>query len=687
MPDPTLESDSDIDLQRTKKKLDNDTLRKKVLTDARRAVRANSDWILAAREDYRFALGDQWSQEEKAILMEQRRPSLTINKIAVQVDVLSGYQRNNSSRIKVSPEGSEDKVFSETFDKALNYVDKLTALKHKLNQQFDDGLICGRGWMEIAINYDKDPLHGDLMFHPHSPFSVYKDPDGTEYDLSDSEYVVKIKRYTKSKLKALYPDKESVIDALAIGTSDIFTDQDVGWQGDETNYGLRADKAGPPLNRPMTAEGLNEAEGPDAPDSRTHFTLIEYWYKKYVKKWFVYDLENGRLSRFDTEAEANAKIEEQKKIFLAPDPATQQIDPMTAMPIQGTGTPDPELAQLANEAKAVVRTVPEIWVAAVCADQVLVHGISPLEPNLRRFPFFPFFSKWTPSAENELTRTRGLVRDLKDPQREVNKSRSQYLHIINTTANSGWVGDDDALSDEQWDQLKAFGSKPGHIIRKRAGSDLERIMPVPQPIAHEMMERMATENLKEVSGINADLLSIEDKTTSGRALALRIKQALTIVASTFENWKRTKQLIGEAIFDLMPEVFDAKKLSNVLGQRFMESVQLSAGQLQAFLGMVEDGQFDVQVSDASESPTLRAETFEQLLSMAQSGMQLPPDLLIEWSNIPNSAEVIQRIQAFQKQMMMAQGMQPPSSGGSNGSKPPKQPEKQGESPYDSRLPG
>ncbi len=675
MSSTTSQLDQDVDIQH-KKRIDNDSLRKRVLADTRLAIRANSDWILAAREDYRFALGEQWTPEEKAILQEQKRPALTINKISVQVDVLSGYQRNNASRIRVNPEGGEDKVFSDTFDHAIDYVDKVTALKHKLNQQFDDGLICGKGWTEIAINYDKDPLHGDLLFHSHSPFSIFKDPDGVEYDLSDSEYVVKIKRYTKAKLKALYPKKEAEIDALAQGSGDIFTDQEVGIQGQSTNYGLRPDTSGPPMSRPMTPEGVI-LDDTDAPDSRTHYTLIEYWYRKYVKKWFVYDLENGRLSRFDTEEEALAKIEEQKAIFLAPDPATQQLDPVTQLPVPGTGEPDPELAKMAAEAVPVERTVSEIWVAAVVADQVLVHGVSPLEPKYHGFPFFPFFSKWYPSAETELTRCRGLVRDLKDPQREVNKSRSAYQHIVNTSANSGWIVDDDALDENSLDELRQFGAKPGHVVVKRNGSTVERIDPVPRPIAQEIIERLSTENMKEVSGINSDLIGMKDDTMSGKAIALRIKQALTIVAAVFENWKRTKQMVGEAIFDLIPEVFDAKKLANVLGQRFMDSQQppLSPGQLQAFLGMVEDGQYDVQISDASESPTLRAETFEQLMEMAGAGMQLPPDLLIEWSNIPNSAEVVQRIQQFQQQqMLMAQSqaaMNPVAGGG-------KKPASQGE---------
>ena len=50
------------------------------------------------------------------------------------------------------------------------------------------------------------------------------------------------------------------------------------------------------------------------------------------------------------------------------------------------------------------------------------------------------------------------------------------------------------------------------------------------------------------SGINADALAIQDKTTSGRAIALRIKQAVTILSSYFRNFRYTKEMVGTAIF-------------------------------------------------------------------------------------------------------------------------------------------
>jgi hypothetical protein len=625
MPDQTMTP--------TETDFSDDAMRIRVREDMSRSKRAYGPWEREAKEDYRFTLGEQWTEEEKSILAEQNRPALVINKIGVQIDVLSGYERNNSGRIRVSPEGSEDKVFSEIGDKALAYVDKVSQLSYKLSHQFDDGLITGKGVIEMVLDYDQDPLYGDLIFRVLEPYSVLVDPDSREYDLSDAEFVGKIVRYSKAKLKSLYPEKKALIDELGPAKGDEWiAEGSFQTEGDADNYG----------NNPRGRQGYHYAteddEGPPMEDKK--YTLIEYWYRRYVPRWFLYDIATRRVSRFSTEDEANERIQALMGVYGAIGPEGEAVDQ--------------ESLDVLLDMKPIKRTVPEMWVCALLAGEIMAHHKSNLEPRYNGYPFFLFRSYWRPSAPSKRLECQGLPRRAKDPQREVNKARSQYLHVLNTSANSGWVGDDDALPPNKWVELEQFGARPGIVIRKKPGSDLQRITPTPPDVAQQVRERVSTDNMKEVTGLNPDLLAMEDKTVSGKALAIRIKQALTIVAGVFDNWRLTKKLLGRAIFKLLPDIMDANRLERVVGQAFLESNQMSTGALAAILSMIEDGRYDVDISDATDSPTMRAETFEQLLEIAEKlKMPLPPDLLIEWSNIPNSNEVIDRIQEFQQQQLAA----------------------------------
>ena len=173
------------------------------------------NWRVEAEEDYEFALGKQWTTEEREKLLEQKRPCLTFNRIRPLINVISGYQRENSARIKVSPEGGEDKIFSEVWDRGLKSVDKWSKLGFKLGYLFDDGLYCGKGFIEAYIDYTKDPVRGELKFKLLGPYKFLVDPDCNEYDINEgAEYGFKPQRFSKRKLKTMYPGKKDLIEGF-----------------------------------------------------------------------------------------------------------------------------------------------------------------------------------------------------------------------------------------------------------------------------------------------------------------------------------------------------------------------------------------------------------------------------------------------------------------------------------------
>lgn len=117
---------------------------KRVERKTKRALRAVRKWREAAKDDYKFALGDQWTNEERELLKEEGRPCLTFNKIEPLVDLVVGYEIENSMRIRVNPEGGEDMLFAEVGDRIVKAIDKWTKLSYKLSQEFEDGLISAR---------------------------------------------------------------------------------------------------------------------------------------------------------------------------------------------------------------------------------------------------------------------------------------------------------------------------------------------------------------------------------------------------------------------------------------------------------------------------------------------------------------------------------------------------------------
>ncbi len=85
-----------------------------------------------------------------------------------------------------------------------------------------------------------------------------------------------------------------------------------------------------------------------------------------------------------------------------------------------------------------------VKVAAVMDTVLLEKMDSPYQHGY--FPFVPLVCTYYGVGDLPA----GFVRDLKDPQREINKRRIQTLHILNTTGNGGCWIEDEAMSPEQF---------------------------------------------------------------------------------------------------------------------------------------------------------------------------------------------------------------------------------------------
>lgn len=581
------------------------------------AMQKYGKWIELAKEDYKFALGDQWSSEELDALKLAKRPALTFNRIRPLINLVTGYQRENSARIKVNPEGGEDRIFSEVMDRGLKHIDKQSHLSYKMGYWFDDGCYCGKGWLEAIIDFNSDPVRGELKFKQRSPYQVLPDPDFLEYDLNEGcRYLFVVTRLRKSDLKDLYPDKKAMIDGFA-KDNDVPSDNASGLPQDD-DYGAKPGQA--------TSITISQPEE-DQVESDGKLTVKEYWRIKMVDKFFVINKEDGEPERFDTKEKAEAFVAQQ------------------------------------SFGKVIPRKVPVMWVAAKVCGFILDDKISPFEPYYSGFPQFRFLADWAPNAEQEELRTQGISRPLKDPQREKNKSKSQNLHILNTQANSGWIGEEEALSPDGWSKLEKMGAVPGIVVKVKKGffDKLREVLPKGPNQGHLIREEKADEEFKQISGINPDLMGFQEGTASGRAIGMRIKQAILALVRLFSNYRYSKEIVGKFMLQMVPMIFDDKKLIKVLGPDYMRKAVdevkypggLSEGNIKAFLTMVEDNKYDVFVAEADQNSTIRYEIFQELTELVKAGAPIPIDLVIDYMDLPNSEEVKKKVKEFQAQQVAA----------------------------------
>lgn len=257
----------------------------------------------------------------------------------------------------------------------------------------------------------------------------------------------------------------------------------------------------------------------------------------------------------------------------------------------------------------------------------------------------------------------GLMRDMFDPQDEINKRRSKALHSINSRQTYGIKGAVDSVA-----AMKRELAKPdGHVeINAEAFEDAARIgqrpfevIPTNDQTAGQFQLLQEAKMEIDMLGANSALEGEVGESTSGRAVLARQQGGMIEIAALNDKlhqftrevyrqiWMRIKQFWREEKWvRVTDDEANARfvglnrpiTLGEQLGQMPPEQAQMIAVQmglrpgdprLQMQVGVQNEvSQIDVDIvlEEVPDRVTLEGEVFEALLKY---GPQIPPAVLIE----------------------------------------------------------
>jgi hypothetical protein len=288
------------------------------------------------------------------------------------------------------------------------------------------------------------------------------------------------------------------------------------------------------------------------------------------------------------------------------------------------------------------------WTTMV-GDIIVYDDWSPYE-NLTIVPFFPYWRRG---------KTRGMVDDLIDPQREVNKRRSSEVDILTRVAHSGWLWHENSMREEEKEKIEQHGGAPGINIEWRGSSEMkpERIEPGSMPTAIRELEQAATLDLKEIAGINDSALGQVDRVQSGRAIEGRQRQSILGAESYFDNMRRTKRLLGLKKVEVIQNHYTEPRLLRIQGEGSQWS-WIGVNQRQAtgeILNNLTIGKYEVTTDETPLSATWMNAQFEEMMLMIEKGLlpiPLVQDIIVDLSSAPQKELIKQRLAMYLKAMGM-----------------------------------
>jgi len=261
----------------------------------------------------------------------------------------------------------------------------------------------------------------------------------------------------------------------------------------------------------------------------------------------------------------------------------------------------------------------------------------------------------------------GKIQRVKDPQREINKRRSQTVDIVNTSINNGWFYEEDTFKNSHEEENFVKNSSTAGFAIK-----VDDITRPPQKVEAGVVERGIVEleansqrSFREVSNINTELLGQAPSYQSGVALQQQQRQALVGNEYLFDNMNRGKRELGRRLIAWIQKIYTPERIARlVLNQAMVEKVFIAKQQLdpqnqqqvEAYLmkiqGMLDNEDlinYDVAIGENNSTPTTQLANLQMLQNLAQAGVPIPPMALLESSPIPNKQAVIQMIEQQQQQ--------------------------------------
>ncbi len=340
----------------------------------------------------------------------------------------------------------------------------------------------------------------------------------------------------------------------------------------------------------------------------------EHWVRVFKPVTVFFDTTNGRMFRFEgTEKDAR----EVKRQF-----------PFLEM---------------------IKRYERDVEVTMFIEDEEVYHGPDPLGTKDYRFvPVIGYFDSEYIELDRKL---QGIIRDLIDPSREINKRRNKNLDILDSQLNTGYIAEEKAVINKESLYQTGQGGviylkqQPGRSIEER----LTKIVPPDVPPGNLEMQKTMDNDLIEIAGANNELLGMADKNDveiAGVLAKIRTGQALTTLQDLFDNYAASKELVGLKTMAIVRNNWDAEKIHRITNrqpsQNFFDS-DMAQHDLTVTEGVLTDSQHQMQMA--------------QLIGMKRAGINIPDSAIIQASNLERKDELAKIVDEQAKAGQQAQQVQ------------------------------
>jgi len=269
--------------------------------------------------------------------------------------------------------------------------------------------------------------------------------------------------------------------------------------------------------------------------------------------------------------------------------------------------------------------------------------------GIDRYSYVGFYGNFNPDTPYIGYKFKGMVRDMRDAQYLFNVRKVTDLDILSSQQQGLKVKKGALVTPD--DSVNAGNGRVLVINDKMQMDDVQPMQIIPPSPVMLQMEDMLKQVMREISGVNEELLgsAVDDK--AGVLSMLRQGAGLTTLQKYYDHFDQSQKECGDIIIQMIQHFWSYGKIKSVIGEEptpeFDDKAFFTYG-AKVVQGVLTETQQQLELAQIFELQQRFGETF-------------PMDEVVEVMTIQNKGRIIEKMmktqQAQQQQQQQMQQLQ------------------------------
>ncbi len=265
------------------------------------------------------------------------------------------------------------------------------------------------------------------------------------------------------------------------------------------------------------------------------------------------------------------------------------------------------------------------------------------DPNkIDDYPFVFVGGFFYPEYDKMSVKLQGIVRPIRDPQREVSKRVSKILDMIDSQVSTGFIAEVGVLVDP--DDIHASGQGKGIHIKEGKWGKIEQIVARDIPAGLFQLNRDLQTFVQDIAGVNDSLTGTDEMKAqlSGYLMKLRQGAALTVLQDLFDNNRFSKKQLAFKLCKMIQANYPKHKIERIIGKPISPEFYTT-----------DLTQYDITPMEGRLTETQKQAFYVELREAKKEGAPIPWTAIFKWfpSSLPE--ELMQIIKQSEQQQQQA----------------------------------